>query len=134
MTNATPLAPSPAEAAAATERLAAWVIGALTAIVIGGVAIVIYVPRGGHADGSSCLPEINASLNGTAAVLLGTGYVLIRRRRIAAHRACMIAAFASSSLFLITYLIHHARVGSVPFHGAAWPRPVYPGLLLPTVV
>jgi len=75
-------------------------------------------PRGGHAGGSSWLPEINASLNGTAAVLLGTGYVLIRRRRIAAHRACMIAAFAASSLFLVTYLIHHAQVGSVPFHGA----------------
>ena len=111
MTKATPLAPSPAEAAAATERLAAWVIGALTAIVIGGVALVIYVPRGGHAGGSSWLPAINASLNGTATVLLGTGYVFIRRGRIAAHRTCMIAA---SSLFLVTYLIHHAQVGSVP--------------------
>ena len=87
MTEPTPLAPSTAEAAAATERLAAWVIGALTTIVIGGVALVIYVPHGGHAGGSSWLHEINASLNGTAAVLLGTGYVLIRRRRIAAHRA-----------------------------------------------
>src|SRR5947208_9169639 len=131
MTKATPLAPSPAEAAAATERLAAWVIGALTAIVIGGVALVICVPRGGHAGGSSWLPEINAALNATATVLLSTGYVLIRRRRIAAHRACMIAA---SSLFLITYLIHHARVGSVPFHGAAWLRPVYFGLLVPHIV
>lgn len=89
MTETTPLARSTAEAAAATERLAAWVIGALTAIVIGGVALVIYVPRRGHARGSSWLPEINASLNGTATVLLATGYVLVRRRRIAAHRACM---------------------------------------------
>ena len=134
MTEITPLAPGTAEATAATERLAAWVIGALTAIVIGGVALVIYVPRGGHAGGSSWLPEINAALNGTATVLLGTGYVLIRRRRIAAHRACMMAAFAASSLFLITYLIHHARVGSVPFHGAARLRPLYVGLLVPHVV
>jgi len=88
----------------------------------------------GHADGSSWLPEINASLNGTAAVLLSTGYVFIRRRRVAAHRACMIAAFAASSLFLIIYLIHHARVGSVAFHGAAWLRPVYFGLLVPHIV
>ena len=132
MTETTPLAPT--DAAAATERLAAWVIGALTAIVIGGVAIVISVPREGHAGGSSWLPTINASLNGTAAVLLATGYVLIRRRRIAAHRTCMVAAFAASSLFLITYLIHHAQVGSVPFHGAAWLRPVYVGLLVPHIV
>ena len=101
---------------------------------IGGVAIGIYGPRAGHADGSSWLPAINASLNGTATVLLGTGYVLIRRRRIAAHRTCMIAAFAASSLFLITYLIHHAQVGSVPFHGPPWLRPVYFGLLVPHIV
>src|SRR5438132_13189411 len=107
MTKGTPLPPSTAEAAVATERLAAWVIGALTTIVIGGVAIVIYGPHGGHAGGSSWLPAINASLNGTATVLLSTGYILIRRRRIAAHRACMLAAFAASSLFLITYFIHH---------------------------
>ena len=134
MPETTPLAPGTPEAAAATERLAAWVIGALTAIVIGGLAIVIYMPRGGRASGSSWLPAINASLNGTATVLLSTGYVLIRRRRIAAHRACMIAAFAASSLFLITYLIHHAQVGSVPFHGAGWLRPVYFGLLVPHIV
>ena len=134
MTETTPLAPRTAEAAVATERLAAWVIGALTTIVIGGIALVIYVPRGGHAGGSSWLPEINAALNGTAAVLLGTGYVLIRRRRIVAHRVCMIAAFAASSLFLVTYLIHHAQVGSVPFHGAAWLRPIYFGLLVPHIV
>src|SRR5262249_22118237 len=134
MTETTPLAPSTADAAAATEGFAAWIIGALTVIVIGGVALVIYVPHGGHAGGSSWLPEINASLNATATILLSTGYVLIRRRRIAAHRACMIAAFAASSLFLITYLIHHAQVGSVPFYGPAWLRPVYFGLLVPHIV
>ncbi len=45
MTGTNHLAPSTVEAAAATERLAAWIIGALTAIVNGGVALVIYVPR-----------------------------------------------------------------------------------------
>src|SRR5437899_12812855 len=107
MTKGTPLAPSASDAAVAAERLAAWVIGALTAIVIGGVALVIYGPHGGHAAGSSWLPALNASLNGTATILLSTGYILIRRRRIGAHRACMIAAFAASSLLRITYLIHH---------------------------
>ncbi len=134
MTETNHLAPSASEATAAAERLAAWVIGALTVIVIGGVAIVIYGPHGEHAAGSSWLPAINASLNGTATVLLSSGYVFIRRRRIAAHRTCMIAAFAASSLFLVTYLIHHAQVGSVPFHGPAWLRPVYFGLLVPHIV
>src|SRR5262249_6642427 len=133
MKEATP-ASGPTEAAAATERLAAWIIGALTAIVLGAIAIVIYAPRGEPARASSWLPETNASLNGTAAVLLGTGYVLIRRRRIAAHRTCMLSAFAASSLFLITYLIHHAQVGSVPFRSAAWLRPIYFALLVPHIV
>src|SRR5205823_13773648 len=108
MTEATPLAPSASEAAAAADWLAAWVIGALTAIVIGGVAMVIYAPHGEYAAGSSWLPAINASLNATATVLLSSGYVFIRRRRIGAHRACMIAAFAASSLLLLTSLTRHA--------------------------
>ncbi len=54
----------------------------------------------------SFLPALNAALNGLAAGLLIVGYVLIKRRRIAAHRACMIAAFGVSTLFLILYLTH----------------------------
>src|SRR5262249_49570898 len=102
--------------------------------VIGGVAIVICVPRAGGASGTSFLPEINALLNATAAVLLSVGYVFIRRRRVAAHRTCMIGALVASSLFLVTYFIHHVRVGSVPFRGAGWLRPIYFGLLVPHVV
>src|SRR2546425_12932862 len=97
MTKGTPLAPSASDAAVAAERLAAWVIGALTAIVIGGVALVIYGPHGGHAAGSSWLAAINGSLNGTATILLSTWYILIPRRRIRAHPACRTAAFAASS-------------------------------------
>ena len=59
----------PAEAAEATERLAAWVIGALSAVVVGGVAVVIYAPRGGLTGGPSWLPTINAALNGATLTL-----------------------------------------------------------------
>ena len=70
-------------------------------------------------------PTINATLNGTSAVLLLVGRGLIARRRIAAHRAVMITALVSSSLFLISYLYYHAHVGSVHFQGEGWSRPVY---------
>jgi putative membrane protein len=70
-------------------------------------------------------PALNAVLNGTAAILLLTGYTFIRKRNVTAHRACMVAAFLTSTAFLISYLIYHARVGSVPFHGQGWIRPVY---------
>ena len=70
-------------------------------------------------------PALNATLNATAAVLLVSGYTFIRRRNVTAHRLCMVAAFLTSTAFLISYLIYHARVGSVPFQGQGWIRPVY---------
>jgi uncharacterized membrane protein YozB (DUF420 family) len=70
-------------------------------------------------------PTINATLNGTSAVLLLIGRGLIARRRVAAHRAIMITALISSSLFLMSYLYYHAHVGSVHFQGQGWSRPVY---------
>ena len=73
----------------------------------------------------SIFPAINATLNATSAILLITGRTLIARGRVAAHRAVMITAFCTSSLFLISYLYYHAHVGSVHFRGAGWSRPVY---------
>ena len=71
------------------------------------------------------LPGVNATLNGIGAVFLVTGYVMIRRRRIGAHRACMMAAFACSTLFLTSYLIYHYYTGSTPFPGTGMIRPLY---------
>jgi putative membrane protein len=76
------------------------------------------------------LPAVNASLNATAAILLGTGYVLIRRGRIRQHRAVMLAAFATSVLFLVSYLTYHAHAGSKHFAGTGPIRRVYFAILL----
>jgi putative membrane protein len=76
------------------------------------------------------LPALNATLNATAAVLLVTGYVLIRNRRWIAHRNVMTAALVCSILFLTSYLIYHAQVGSVPFPGHGAPRTVYLTILV----
>ena len=73
----------------------------------------------------SIFPVINATLNGCSAVLLVTGRALIARGKIAAHRAVMLTAFGTSSLFLVSYLYYHAHVGSVHFRGTGWWRPVY---------
>jgi uncharacterized membrane protein YozB (DUF420 family) len=70
-------------------------------------------------------PVIDASLNGTSAILLLTGRSLIKRGRMAAHRAVMITALVSSSCFLASYLYYHWHVGSVHFQGQGWSRPVY---------
>ncbi len=71
------------------------------------------------------LPALNAALNATSAILLACGYRFIRRREIRAHRACMIAAFSVSILFLISYLAYHYQVGSVRFPGTGWLRTTY---------
>lgn len=78
----------------------------------------------------SDLPTVNAFLNGTAALLLCAGYVLVRTGRREAHRRAMTAAFLCSVLFLVSYLVYHAEVGSVRFQGTGTVRTVYLSILL----
>jgi uncharacterized membrane protein YozB (DUF420 family) len=80
------------------------------------------------------LPHLNATLNSICTVLLLTGWWLIKRRRIAQHRICMIAAVITSALFLTSYVIYHANVGSKPFPGTGLIRTVYFAILIPHVV
>jgi uncharacterized membrane protein YozB (DUF420 family) len=86
-----------------------------------------------NSDPFLVLPAVNASLNATAAVLLSTGWLLIRNGRVAAHRRCMIAAFVTSSLFLISYVTYHAHAGSKPFPGTGLIRAIYFSILIPHV-
>ena len=80
------------------------------------------------------LPTVNATLNAISGIFLLTGYVLIKRRQIQAHRNAMLGAFASSTLFLISYLIYHAQAGSRPFTGQGAIRYVYFAILISHVV
>jgi putative membrane protein len=77
------------------------------------------------------LPAVNATLNGTSAVLLGCGYYFVKRDRLIAHRNCMIAAFTTSVLFLICYLTFHLTVKKLTrFENPQWFRPIYLAILL----
>jgi putative membrane protein len=73
----------------------------------------------------SDLPALNATLNLLSAILLGSGYAFIRRKNIRAHKACMVAALVTSTVFLTSYLIYHYNVGSVRFTKQGWVRPAY---------
>lgn len=75
-------------------------------------------------------PAINATLNATSAVLLVTAHRMIKRGRMNAHRALMLTAIATSTLFLISYLYYHWHVGSYHFRGHGWSRPVYFAILI----
>ena len=75
-------------------------------------------------------PALNATLNATSAILLTAGYRFIRRRQITAHKRCMLAAGATSALFLVSYLTYHYYIGSMPFRGQGWVRPLYFTILI----
>ena len=83
---------------------------------------------------TSSLPLVNAILNGIATLLLIVGYIAIRRRRILIHRGAMLAAFATSVLFLISYLVYHASAGSRPFTGRGLVRILYFTILISHIV
>jgi putative membrane protein len=76
------------------------------------------------------LPAWNAALNATSALLLAAGYAAIRAGRRETHRRFMLAACTSSTLFLVSYLVYHFQVGSVPFTGQGPIRTVYFAILI----
>ena len=78
----------------------------------------------------SDLPLLNACLNATSAILLTIGYIQIKNQRQIAHRNCMIGAFTTSTLFLISYLYYHAHAKTTHFVDPAWFRPIYLTILL----
>lgn len=116
---------------AMTDRLMLPVIALLSLVVVVVVAFLLL----GHEPGApafdvSMFPPLIAALNASSAVLLTAGYLLIRRRRIAGHRACMLAAFVVSIAFLVAYVAYHYLAGSRPFLGRGWIRWVYFPLLI----
>jgi putative membrane protein len=80
------------------------------------------------------LPHVNAFLNATSAVLLIIGYRFIRKRRVDAHRKCQVAAFLTSTVFLISYLTYHYYHGDTRFLGQGIVRPFYFTVLISHVI
>ena len=118
------------------DRVAFVTIGVLTLVVVGLVGALM--TGGGAARPTildvAALPLLNACLNTLSAGLLVAGWLFIRQRRVVAHVACMLAAFAVSTLFLLSYVTYHYHTGSRPFTGQGWIRPVYFTLLVTHVV
>ena len=80
------------------------------------------------------LPGVNATLNAISTLFLCVGWVFIRRREVARHRFCMVSALVTSALFLTSYLVYHANVGSVPFQGQGVVRVIYFLILITHIV
>src|SRR2546426_3636566 len=120
-----------------SDRAALRLIGAVS---LGVVALVGYLllghrPDAGLAPGVAALPLLNACLNATSAALLTAGFLLIPRKRVTAHPACMVTALAVSILFLVSYVTYPALAGSRPFGGQGWGRRGhFPPLVSPTLL
>jgi uncharacterized membrane protein YozB (DUF420 family) len=82
----------------------------------------------------SDLPTVNAILNLISAAFLTFGYVNVRKGRQETHKKFMLAALVTSALFLTSYLIYHAQVGSVKYPYTDWTRPVYFAILIPHII
>ena len=80
--------------------------------------------------GVADLSTVNAALNATSAILIGSGFYFIKQKNISAHKACMIAALGVSTVFLASYLFYHYNVGTVRFTKQGWIREVYFPLLI----
>jgi putative membrane protein len=121
-------------------------IAGLSIFVVAAVGVVLYVLPHRYATTAvvtagaglrlrpDALATTNAVLNAGSAVGLVLGFLAIKKKRVALHRACMSTSFVLSSMFLVTYLVHHARVGSVRFEGPGLLRTVYFAVLLPHVL
>lgn len=123
-------------APAANDRAALLLIGAISLAIVAVVGYLLlgHRPQPGSGAVAATLPLLNACLNATSAALLSAGWIFIRRRRVTAHKACMVAALAVSTLFLVSYVTYHSLAGSRPFAGQGWIRLVYYPLLVSHIV
>ncbi len=112
-----------------------WAIAATSAAAFGFLIWLIYFNEGGRSPETvSFLPAVNASLNGLSTLLLLIGVTMIRRGDRRRHQWFMTAAFVSSSLFLVSYIIYHSLHGDTRFTGEGWIRPVYFFVLISHIV
>src|ERR1035441_5681770 len=113
-------------------------IAAILAVSAAATAFLfwlIYVhPAAASSTQYAFLPALNALLNSLSATALLIGYTFIRSRRIRAHRAAMITAFAFSTLFLVSYILHHALHGDVRYPAHAALRSLYLPLLASHII
>jgi len=117
------------------SQRARFIIFGLSACVMAAVSFVMFgLPRQASPNTPTLLASLNACLNGGATVCLLLGFYFVKNKDVPRHRASMVAAFLFSSVFLLTYLVHHAQVGSVPFRQEGWLRSVYFLILIPHIV
>ncbi len=120
----------------AADRSALVVIGGVSfaVVLVVGYLLLGHTPQAGAGALVSALPLLNACLNATSAALLSAGWVFIGRKRVTAHKTCMVSALVVSTVFLVSYVSYHSLAGSRPFAGVGWIRLVYYPMLVSHII
>lgn len=129
----TTIAPSSSSRASTATAIATILVVSLAATLF--LFWLIYIhPAAASSSEYAFLPALNAILNGLAAVSLLIGFTFIKSHNIKAHRASMITAFIFSTLFLVSYIFHHALHGDVRYPAHAAYRMFYLPLLASHII
>jgi len=108
-----------------------WIVNGVVSVLALALLAYLLLLRHGSGDASSLafMPAVNASFNGAAAVLLVLAVVAIKKKQVARHQKLMLAAFASSTFFLVGYLAYHYVHGDTKYPGDGGLRIAYLALL-----
>lgn len=117
-----------------TPTVRRTIFGLSLTVMLAVLVVMALAPASAASAQPGLLAKINVTLNGSAGLLLLLGFGCVRAGNITWHRRCMLTAFGLSSAFLVSYVLHHARVGSVPFGGTGLWRPIYYSILVPHII
>lgn len=105
------------------------IIISLSVIIPIAVAFLMLFPNVFHIASEnydfSSLPFFHAVLNGSTAILIFTGFVLIKNKKTELHKVIMLSAFSLSSIFLVSYVISKITNEPIPFGGEGMIRDIY---------
>ena len=92
------------------ERFWIRIIAIVSVAISAVVCFLILGPRPEGLEGAldvSALPHVNATLNSLTTIFLFVAFILIKKGDIKGHKKAMLAAFGTSTLFLVTYVVYH---------------------------
>ncbi len=125
--------PAHANVVAPTTDRRFYLFNAVVSVLALGFLFWLLVVRSARPDAGvdlRFLPAVNASLNALSGCLLSLGFIFIKQKKPHLHRYCMVAAFASSGLFLVSYIVYHYVHGDTKFTGEGAIRAIYFAILV----
>ena len=117
------------------KKTTAWIV-TLTIIINAIIVVLFFMPKYqgfDHVD-LTFLPMLNAIFNSFTTVFLITALYFIKKKNIRMHRRFIFAAFGSTALFLITYLVYHSLAPSTSYGGEGWIKIIYYFILITHIV